>query len=64
MPAWLSIVLWKVVLPDLLLWAQQHGYISLAEELAAKGAVALATEIKSIKTYDQYPGDPPPPAGA
>lgn len=58
MPIWLSAILWKVLLPDAILWAREHGYFNFAEELAAKGAVAVAAEIKDLKIYGQYPQGP------
>jgi len=61
MPIWLSVVLWKLVLPVVISWLQKEGYVNAAEALAAKGTVALVNEVKSLKTYDQYPGDAPAP---
>lgn len=55
MPPLVSALLLKFVLPGLIQWARQRGYINLAEDLAAKGALALANEIKDAKAYPIYP---------
>lgn len=66
MPAWLAPILIKAgeaglslamqyVFPKLLAWLRASGHINAAEELAAKGAVAVAQEMKTIKTYPEYP---------
>lgn len=58
MPAWLSAILLKIVLPDLIDWARRKGYVNLAEEWAAKGAIGLAKEVKDIKVDYTYPLGP------
>lgn len=55
MPPLLSALLLKFVLPGLINWARQKGYINMAEDLAAKGALALAAEIKAAKVEYKYP---------
>jgi len=63
MPAWLSLILWNVVIPDIILWLRHTGYTNAAETLAATAVTDVVKTVKSIKTYDQYPGDPPTPTG-
>lgn len=55
MPAWLLPLLLKYVLPVVLEWLQKSGHINAAEELAAKGAVAMVKEVKDMNTYPDYP---------
>lgn len=55
MPIWLSFIFWKIVLPDFILWLHNSGHINAAAELAAKGALELARDVKAIKTYPEYP---------
>ena len=63
MPAWLITALLKYVLPIVIQWLQKEGYLDAGEALISKGAVAIVSEVRSLKTYDQYPGDPPAPTG-
>lgn len=55
MPVWLSVIVWKILLPDLIVWLRNRGYFNVAEELAAKGALAVYREIKDLKTFPEYP---------
>ena len=61
MPSWLLPILLKYVLPIVIQWLQKEGYINAAESLAAKGAVDIYKEVKSIKVYsapEDYPNPP------
>lgn len=55
MPIWISLIIWKIVLPDIVLWLRKEGYINVAENLIAKFTINSINEIKSIKTYQEYP---------
>lgn len=66
MPAWLSLILWNIVLPDLITWLRKDGHINAAESLAARGAVSLINDVKSIKKYaapTDFPHPPPQDTG-
>ena len=63
MPAWLVTALLKYVLPIVIQWLQKEGYLNAGEALISKGAVAIGKEVRDLKFYDQFPGDPPAPTG-
>jgi len=50
----------KYVLPIIISYLIQWGHDEAAKLL---GSVTPAQIIKSVKTYPQYPGDPPAPTG-
>jgi ribosomal protein L13 len=66
MPAWLLPLLLKYVLPAVIQWLQKEGYIDAAEALLGRGAVTVAKEITSLRTYSEptdFPDSPPQDTG-
>lgn len=55
MPNSLLILFLKYVAPLIISWLRKEGYINAAEGLAARGAVWTIEEVKSLKTYQEYP---------
>lgn len=66
MPVWLLALLPKLidaaaslalqyVLPHVITYLRTNGHINAAEELAARGAVAIVKDVRDTKTYAEYP---------
>lgn len=53
----LSLLLYKIVLPDLILLLRKWGFFDAADALAAKTAVEIVAAIKQLKTYPEFPKD-------
>lgn len=62
MPAWLVVLLVKVVLPIILRDLVTWGMISEAKAIAIKYGIDFEQFLANLKTYPEYPGDPKPPA--
>ena len=63
MPAWLITALLRFVLPVVIDWLRKEGHFNSSEALIAKGATAIVSEVRDLKTYTEYPNDPPAPTG-
>lgn len=48
-------LLLKYVLPFVISWLRKEGFFNAAEAIAAKGAIAVVKEVKSLKIDPTYP---------
>lgn len=51
----LSLLLWKIVLPEIIILLRHWGFFDAAEALAAKSVVEVVNAVKQAKVEYSYP---------